>query len=257
MKNVMSRWKIIHLLLFLLPFYTALAQIDATAKVLPDLQPVEDSTGKLVLPYDLAPLDTLIARARLYSPMIKSQEQVVSSAVLAREIENSKWLDMTSIYGNASYGTGQYVTELTDQGVSGATLAVRQNLFYNTGITMTISPWDLITRSRRMSIMDAGIYKARFEQMMLEDKVAETVIERYQVLLLSIEMQDIALQGFNNQEINAQLAESYFRSGDLTFEEYSRALDSRNKAKLDVAIAKSDVKRAYLLLQVVVGDELH
>ncbi len=257
MKNVMSRWNIIHLLLFLLPFQISFAQVNAPAQSVPDLQPVEDSTGKLVMPYDLAPLDTLIARARLYSPMIKSQEQVVSSTVLAREIENSKWLDMTSIYGNASYGTGQYVTELTDQGVSGATLAVRQNLFYNTGITMTISPWDLITRGRRMAIMDAGIYKARFEQMMLEDKVAETVIERYQVLLLSIEMQDIALQGFNNQEINAQLAESYFRSGDLTFEEYTRALDSRNKAKLDVAIAKNDVKRAYLLLQVVVGDELH
>lgn len=257
MKNVMSRWNIIHLLLFLLPFHISFAQVDAPAKLLPDLQPVEDSTGKLVMPYDLAPLDTLIARARLYSPMIKSQGQVVTSAVLARQIESRKWLDMTKVFGNASYGTGQYITELTDEGVSGATLAVRQNLFYNTGITMTISPWDLITRSRRMEIMDADIHKAYFEQMMLEDKVAETVIERYQVLLLSIEMQDIALQGFNNQEINAQLAESYFRSGDLTFEEYSRALDSRNKAKLDVAIAKSDVKRAYLLLQVVVGDELH
>ncbi|MDP5169838.1 MAG: TolC family protein [Bacteroidia bacterium] len=253
----MSRWKIVHLLLFVIPVHLAIGQVDIPAQVIPELQPVEDSTGKLVMPYDLAPLDTLIKRARAYSPMIKSQEQVVSSTVLAREIENSKWLDMTSIYGNASYGTGQYVTELTDQGVSGATLAVRQNLFYNTGITMTISPWDLITRGRRMAIMDAGIYKARFEQMMLEDKVAETVIERYQVLLLSIEMQDIALQGFNNQEINAQLAESYFRSGDITFEEYTRALDSRNKAKLDVAIAKNDVKRAYLLLQVVVGDELH
>lgn len=253
----MGRWNIIPILLFLLPFQVSFAQINTPAQALPELQPVEDSTGKLVLPYDLAPLDTLIARARLYSPMIKSQEQVVSSAVLARQIENSKWLDMTSIYGNASYGTGQYVTELTDQGVSGATLAVRQNLFYNTGITMTISPWDLITRGRRMAVMDAGIYKARFEQMMLEDKVAETVIERYQVLLLSIEMQDIALQGFNDQEINAQLAEGYFRLGDITFEEYTRALDSRNKAKLDVAVAKSDVKRAYLLLQVVVGDELH
>ncbi len=253
----MGRWNIIPILLFLLPFQISFAQINAPAQALQELQPVEDSTGKLILPYDLAPLDTLIARARLYSPMIKSQEQVVSSAVLARQIESRKWLDMTSIYGNASYGTGQYVTELTDEGVSGATLAVRQNLFYNTGISMTISPWDLITRSRRMEIMDADIHKAYFEQMMLEDKVAETVIERYQVLLLSIEMQDIALQGFNDQEINTQLAEGYFRLGDITFEEYTRAHDSRNKAKLDVAIAKSDVKRAYLLLQVVVGDELH
>lgn len=253
----MSRWNIFPFLLCLFSFQITTAQITRPAQVLPELQPVEDSTGKLILPYDLAPLDTLIARARLYSPMIKSQEQVVSSAVLSRQIERSKWLDMTSVYGNASYGTGQYVTELTDEGVQGATLAVRQNLFYNTGITMTISPWDLITRGRRMEIKDADIHKARFEKMMLEDKVAETVIERYQVLLLSIEMQEIALQGFNNQEINVQLAESYFRSGDLTFEEYTNALDSRNKAKLDVAIAKNDVKRAYLLLQVVVGDDLH
>lgn len=257
MKIVMSCWKIVHLLLFVIPVHLALGQVDAPAQPVPELQPVEDSTGKIVMPYDLAPLDTLIKRARSYSPMVKSQGEVVTSAILARHIESRKWLDMTSIFGNASYGTGQYLTNISDGGGQGATLAVRQNLFYNTGITMTISPWDLITRRRRMAVMDADIHKARFEQMMLEDKVAETVIERYQVLLLAIEMQDIALQGFNNQEINAQLAESYFRLGDLTFEEYSRALDSRNKAKMDVAIAKNDVKRAYLLLQIVVGDELH
>lgn len=233
------------------------AQIDREAVMLEDMMPVIDSTGRLILPYELAPLDTLISRAHEYSPLLHSQDAVRDAAILNREIEGRKWMDMTKVFGNASYGTGQYLTNISDGVGQGATLAVRQNLFYNTGITMTVSPWDLITRKRRLEVMDADIYRASFEMHMLEDKVSETVIERYQGLMLAIEVQEIALQALSNQEINAELAERYFQTGDITFEEYTRALESRNKAAKDVAIAQNDVKRAYLLLKIVVGGELH
>lgn len=252
--NVVYKWTL--LLLLFIPA-GLVAQIDREAILLEEMMPAKDSTGRLVLPYELAPLDTLISRARAYAPRLKSQDALREAAMLNREIEERRWMDIPRVFGNASYGTGSFLTNLNDGIVEVNTLAVRQNLFYNAGVTMTVSPWTLATRRRRLQVMDADIYRASFDLNVLEDKVAESVIERYQALLLAIEMQDIAFQELGNQRINAELAERYFQTGDISFAEYNNALEERYAVEVEMAMARNHVKRAYLLLKIIVGGKLH
>lgn len=247
--------RISFLLLFSLGFWAA-AQVDRPALNIPGMGP--DTTWRLIMPFDIAPLDTLVMRAVAYSPLLQSQEAVVEEAVLLKEIEGRKWMDMTKVFGNTSYGNGQYLTLLSNgDGGGGNTLAIRENLFFNVGLTMTVSPWDIITLKRRMQVMDAGIYQAQFEKQVIEDRVIEAVIERYEALMLAIELQGISLEVLQNQEISAQLAQRYFELGDISFDEYARIQELKTRAKKDFVTTKSEVKQAYLLLKMIVGAELH
>ncbi len=237
----------------------AFAQVDEPAVELPELakEPSAVDTGIVIPALDLAPLDTLIARALDYSPSLGGQDEVIKTKVLDRKVQRLDWLKMARAYGGTAYGNGQIVNSSTDGTSAINTLAIRQDLFYSVGVNLTISPYEWLTRNENTQMMDAEIYRARFDKMVLEDQIAEEVIARYQDLMLAVEVQRIRAINLQTHRINIEIAEKYFQTGDLPFSEYSRTLESRMQAELDFRTSQIDVKRAYLMLESIVGHDLH
>ncbi len=232
-----------------------MGQIDQPAISLPG-SPGE-AMKPWVLPYELAHLDTLIERALVHSPLLKSQDAVIEGKAMSREVEALDWLDMGKVFGGVSYGTGQILSLTTDGEVPVNSLANRQSLFYNAGFNLTVSPYDLITREKRLQTIDVDILRSRYDRMVIEERIKEAVIGRYQDLLLAIETQEIRLLNLQNQRLSAELAETFFRNGDILFTEYSGAQEMRIKAELDFISARSNTERAYQLLQSLVGGDIH
>jgi outer membrane protein TolC len=232
------------------------AQIKRRALNLPPKIELPDTIKPLVMPYQVAPLDTLIKRAYLYSPLLKSQDALIETQVIARQNEAWDWADMARVFGGASYGNGQLLNNSTDGAGTINTLATRQDVYYSVGINLSLSPYDLLTRKRRLQGLDTEIVRSRIDRITLEERIAEAVLLRYQDLMLAIEMQEIRQQNFQNQQINTELAEGYFEAGDISYAEYNAALESLIKARIDYVTALHMTERAYLLLKSIVGNEL-
>lgn len=232
------------------------AQFKRRALSLPPKIELPDTLGPLIMPYQVAPLDTLIRRAYIYSPLLKSQDALIETKVITRETEAWDWTDMARVFGGASYGNGQLLNNSTDGAGTINTLATRQDVYYSVGLNLSLSPYDLLTRKRRLQGLDTEIMRSRIDRVVMEERIAEAVLLRYQDLMLAIEMQEIHQQNFQNQQINAELAEGYFEAGDISYAEYNLSLESLIKAKIDYVSALNMTERTYLLLQSIVGDEI-
>lgn len=232
------------------------AQIKRRALDLPPKIELPDTIRPLVMPYQVAPLDTLIKRACIHSPMLQSQDALIETKIIARETEAWDWTDMGRVFGGASYGNGQLLNNSTDGAGTINTLATRQDVYYSMGVSLTLSPYDLLTRKRRLQGLDTEVVRARFDRLVIEERIAEAVMLRYQDLMLAIEMQEIRQQNFQNQQINTELAEGYFQAGDISYTEYNTALESLIKARIDYVSALNMTERTYLLLESIVGHEL-
>lgn len=216
-----------------------------------------DTLRPFVMPYQIAPLDTLIKRAQLHSPLLQSQDALIETKLVNREVTAFDWTDMARVFAGTSYGNGQILNNATDGGGTINTLATRQDVSYSVGFNFTLSPYDLITRKRRLQGLDTEILRAKTDRIVLEERIAESVIYRYQDLMLAIDMEKILLNSLQNQEINVELIEGYFQAGDVSYAEYNRAIESLTESRTDCAGALNTTKRAYLLLKSIVGDELY
>ncbi|GAB4424736.1 MAG: hypothetical protein OHK0039_42090 [Bacteroidia bacterium] len=204
----------------------------------------------------LLPLDTLISLALRHSPMLHAQDALITGKELAIAQQRLLWTDMVSGLGGASYGNGQILNSSSDGANIDYNLVTRSDLFYSVGVNLRLSPYKLLTQGKQRQQLEADLARSHADRRVLEQRIAEAVIDRYQDLMLAQKLRQIRAANLENHRINAAMAQRYFEAGDLAFSEYGMTLEFASKAEADVESALNDELRAYLLLKTLVGTEI-
>jgi len=95
--------------------------------------------------------------------------------------------------------------------------------------------------------------RQKLEGQQTELEIREMVINQYQGLQLSIKEMEIKTRNLEFHRASAQLAEKYFREGNLDLDKYTQTVGQRNQAELELEEAKAQAQLSYLILRELVG----
>lgn len=124
---------------------------------------------------------------------------------------------------------------------------------YSTGINLNL-PLDRLV-SRHNLVRRQQLQQQRFEHLeqAQKDAVRQRVIDLYQAVLLGQKILSLRLQAYQSAQLNYQMAEKQFRSGDVTLAEVSLLNDRTLTAAIEQENALSKYATAFLLLEDVTG----
>ncbi|MCB0592938.1 MAG: TolC family protein [Lewinellaceae bacterium] len=207
-------------------------------------------------PFAVRPLEDLIEEALQYAPLLKIQEYNVENAHLRIKLLDKEWSSYFNSIGSFQLGNIRYLDNLnSDNGVDVRTIT-RENTFYGLGIQVRLPLSDFVTRNDRRAVLHNQLEQEKLMRQEQQIKIRELVIRQYQELQLKLNMIGIKSRNLDFHAVFAEMAEKYFREGNLSLEEYTRAANGRNQAEEALALAKAEATVAFQLLREIVGTDI-
>lgn len=201
----------------------------------------------------LPPLDTLIAWALIKNSSLKVQDAQIAVKQQEYEVKKREWLDLLSINGTTAYGNNQlYDVQQSQQGTT-PILTTRQSLIYNAGITTRISIGDILNRNKKITLKRLEVARTQAEKEVIKDQVREEVIIRYHKLLIALKMVKLEADNLEAKKLGLEVAEKYFREGNMPATEYSVMLNTKITIEKQYEQAKFDAQFALKMLREFVG----
>lgn len=238
------------MLMGLLPLGAGLkAQSESIPATLEDRNVEEGS-------FAVRPLEELIGDALLHAPLLKMQEYNVENAYLKLKLLDKEWASYFNSIGSFQLGNIRYLDNL-DSGSGGDVRTItRENTFYGIGIQVRLPLSDFITRNDRRTVLHNQLEQEKLMSQEQQLRIRELVIRQYQDLQLALSMIGIKSQNMDFHSVAAEIAEKYFKEGNLSLEEYTRAAGARNQAEEALARSKSEAAVAFQLLRETVGTDI-
>lgn len=228
----------------------------ADAPIIREYLEVIDPDNQLQDPYNIAPLDTIIARAIKVDPKLKSKQEIVKGGTYKLHAERKRWLDMFSVQASGSYGTGSALSS-TDNGLVVASNVINQtSLLYNAGLVFKFNPFFWLSRKDNLAFIETEIAKSRFETDITVQELRAEVIRRYQEYLLKLELLSLFAQAMETGLLYFHDTEHFFQTGSATMAEYNEALQRRIKAQTEFEKARSEFQTAFLMLKEIAGGNI-
>ncbi len=206
--------------------------------------------------FQLAPLDTLIYRAIMNAPALKAKDASIDQKRYTLKLNNMNWMDWIKGTGVFSYGTGNTLSSDVDGEGSAFSLSTRVTAVYNAGLSIAVSPYDLLSRNREKKKLKQEILQARYEKDDMIQQLVEEVIKRYQSFQLQLELLKRQISSLEASKLSFQIAEKYFREGNLSIPDYNSALESKLKSEIAYETVRVNVKESLALLENIVGGEV-
>jgi outer membrane protein TolC len=201
----------------------------------------------------LPPLDTLIAWALIKNASLKVQDAQIAIRQQEYEIKKREWRDLLSINGTTAYGNNQlYDVQQSQQGIT-PIVTTRQSIIYNFGIATRLSLGDIMNRNKKIALKRLEVEKTAAEKEVLKDQIREEVITRYYKLLIALKMLKLEADNLETKKMGLEVAEKYFREGNLAVTEYSVLLNTKIAIEKQYEQAKFDVQYALKMLREFVG----
>lgn len=201
----------------------------------------------------LPPLDTLIAWALAKNSSLKLQDAQIAVRQQEYLIKKKEWRDLLSINGTTAYGNNQlYDVQQSQQGIT-PIVTTRQSLIYNIGVTARVSLGDALNRNHKINLKRLEVEKTAAEREVIKDQIREEVIMRYHRLLVALKMLKLEADNLEAKKMGLEVAEKYFKEGNLAAMEYSTMLNTKITIEKQYEQAKFDAQYAYRMLKELVG----
>lgn len=220
-------------------------------------------TAPQPVPGDFAvrPLEELMVDALAFSPALKSQAINIENAYLKTKLLNKEWSNYLSALGSFQVGNMQFLDQLQTEGPNGQPgiqnlTITRENLFYGVGAQVRIPLSDFVTKNDRREIALNLLEQEKHNMQDRQLRIRELVIRQYQALQLAVEVVEIKAKEADFHAITADLAEEYFRQGDMPLNEYTTAVSGRHRAEEALAQAKAEATLSFMVLREIVGTEI-
>ncbi len=227
---------------------------DTLAIETPTLAAINDTIPLLDFEVDLKdqllPLDSLIALAIVYSPVVKFEESTVQKSTSELKITKREWLK--NVYGSTSYfiGNQNNVAYSADPITNESSILING---YRSGATINIPLVDIFTRKAKVSAsrseMESRIHKREVAEM----EVAKETIILYNSLLSSFNVLKVLSKAMAISNTNYQLAEKEFRESAITIVELSSISETNFTAQTRFEYAKSQFFTYYTQLETLIG----
>lgn len=118
------------------------------------------------------------------------------------------------------------------------------------GLDKLLGRGNMLEKQRLLNEQTTQLTKARLKGL------RQQVLEQYQAVLLARKVLLLRQQALVSAQLNQQLGEQQFRSGDLSLADYSQLTDRYAGAQVDHETAASAYATALLLLEEAVGEPL-
>lgn len=202
------------------------------------------------------PLEELIGEALRHSPLLKMQDYNVENAYLKLKLLDKEWSSYFNSIGSFQVGNIRYLDNLESANGGDVRTITRENTFYGIGIQARLPLSDLITRNDRRKLLQNQLEQEKLMRQDQQIKIRELVITQYQELQLRLSMIGIRSRNLDFHTVAAEMAEKYFKEGNLSLEEYTRAAGAQNQAEEALAQAKAEAALAFQLLRELVGADI-
>ncbi len=214
-----------------------------------------DESSELSL-HKILPLDTLIKRAIVHSPMLEVKDAQINAKEYDLRASKLEWTRNLAILGSGTYGSGSFLSNINDGSVSAFQLTDRTTLNYALGFSVRISPYDIYGTKRERRKKEYEILSVKREKNVIAQQITNEVIRLYSNLRLAQSLIDVWVDQYQSAELAYQLTKKYFEEGNAPAGDFTVALEKKNGALKELEIAKAEFWKSQKLLEAVVGDSI-
>lgn len=193
----------------------------------------------------LPALDSVLAAALQYSPLVKTQEASIFKQEAEMKRNGKLWLQSLQLQVGSQYNTF-YTNENIALPVFGS----------QTGLIVRFSLYDIISRK---NIVDRSRYEVEEAKQRTDQQrvvIRQMVVSAYQQAVKNQGLLKICNERVQAAESHIIMAEQEFKTGDIQISELSRVTQIAGQAKMELEKAKADFFEAYYQLEVLAGKKL-
>jgi outer membrane protein TolC len=201
-----------------------------------------------------ATLPVLVAAAVQHSALV---EALKTEQAMAREdLRQARKSLLGGVQLSGSYGYGNTANTTVGDQTLPAAYTSTASLRYATSLNVNLPLDRLLGRSGQLARQQ--LQAQRLDQMRQgqETGVRQQVIDLYQKVLLSRKLMALRQQAYLTAEVNYQLGEKLFRSGEATLADVSQLNDRFIGAVAGRDIAENDYATAFLQLENALGSRV-
>ncbi|MEO0897502.1 MAG: TolC family protein [Bacteroidota bacterium] len=207
-------------------------------------------------PYKIAPLEDLVIRAWEYSAQLEYNGHLLEEQVANYKVEKKKWLQFITGRASMSYGTGSGLFASDNGTVVATQLTNQENLLYNTGVGITLSPEYWVNRKQNLRVMEARMAQVRSNKEIIKQELRGIVVERYVAYQNALKVLKVHAAAMESYAISHETAAIYFNKGDLNITEYNTSLQYKTSTELKYFKAKGEFQMALQMLKDICGGRI-
>lgn len=205
----------------------------------------------------LRPLNDLLDDAIIYSPILKVQSLNVDLLYSDLKVLKKEWANNITLSGSAQVGNVQFIDNLNSgSGEPDVRTISRENIFGVLGLTVRFPLGDFLTKRERQRQIKMKIDQQKLTLEQKKIDIRQLVIRQYNDIQRSIKQVEIRTQDLDFHTVTTEMAERYFREGNMSLDDYTSAFSKNNEARIRLEEAKLDAQLSLLLLRELVGKEI-
>lgn len=205
----------------------------------------------------LKPLSALIEAALLSSRDLKKNTLSMEKQNILIKNQKVDYLSGLRLTSGGSYGNGGGIMS-SDNGSGQPIYSVSnsQSLGTSVGLAYSLPLGELFTRKNRHEVAKIDAEFVKLDRETIENNIKARVTELYQQLELAVRVVQLKAQSLESMRLALEIADKYFRDGNMPVVEYSRMLDSVASAEVSYETAKFEAKRIYAQLREICGGNI-
>jgi len=198
-------------------------------------------------------LDTLVEKALRHSQALKVQNKRIEIRAKQKQIMKKDLLDKVSVGGTLLYGTGTIYDAWSDGENPQDFTSFRRNLAANTGIQVRVSIGDVVKGKQKQQLAQLQLEQTILERSTVEEQIKEEVYRRYDDYVYFQELLSIKAANLEAMRLSLEIAEQYFKKGNLPTTEYTTILSKKIKAEEELTTTKARATHAWRVLKSYCG----
>lgn len=198
----------------------------------------------------LMPFDDLVRIAVAYSPVVKYQNEVVSSLSSARNLAKVQILQNAS--GFANYSTGDQTVLTTGVNQRGDALGQIAN-GYRVGVDLRVSLYDLFGRKHQIKQADATYRASVVQKDIIELQLRREMITIYQDMITAQQVLKYRLMDEQSALAALRIIEAENQKGRVTSEVFATATNRYVETKVITEQVKGDFLKNVHQFESLVG----
>lgn len=230
--------------------FTIFIQITAFSQTIDSL-----NTNILLNDDFLPPINVLIEAAKKHSPLLKQYDAEIDIREMKTKSLKRSWSKYVSLGTSLQYGTyDNYAINSFSDGINptGA-LTTGQQTRYSVGVFINLPVYAIYNRNNEINIGQKELEQVRFEKEQIIDQLVNKVIEQYSNVLLARKMLILRNDNLNSVNLQLEMGEQKFRSGQMKLSELAIVQGIQTKAKVDLEKEKSNFYKSLSLLEQTCG----
>jgi len=201
----------------------------------------------------IPPMLELIDSALKHSAMAQYRTLDIEARKINLKSESIYWTRNLGLQADTRYGTFDNFS--TNNNGQSTTLfnSTSKQFNYGVGLYIKLPLGDVLNRKNQINHAKVELEQAKQLALAQDEDIRQTVIRKYQELLLRQRLANIRSTALGNARVNMEMVEKEFRNGVIPVTEYVRISDIVTRAEAEYEEAKTEFIAAKLSLEEMVG----